>query len=178
MTASGCLVPTKYLIIEICMAVADLGIITGAPDVSLDAEVLLPKLVDQSSKGSKQTLFHACPQRAKVLGVGLVFIKDGRQTRMPLAQGLLVRVPNIAQVAVRHPGKGVRWRQRVQQHPGVVDDDTVQLIREIGPQIGIFRKLGLYRNGCVIDVNCSVILSDDIPAATAMVEKFPKIVLH
>ena len=57
--ACGRLVPAKYLIVVFCMAVANFGIILGAPDVMLDAEVLLSKLVNQASKGPKQTLFHA-----------------------------------------------------------------------------------------------------------------------
>jgi hypothetical protein len=46
---------------------------------------LLPKLVDQARKCPKQALFHGASKGAKALGVGLVFVKDGRQTHIPLA---------------------------------------------------------------------------------------------
>ena len=133
-------VPAEHLIVVLCVAVANFGIVLGAPDVTLNPKVLLPKLVDQTSKCPKQTLFHAGSQRAKPLRVGLLFLKDGRQTLIPLAQRLLFRVRNIAQVGFRHHWHGVRWRQRIQQHPRIFDDDAIQLIREIGPKFGIAGK--------------------------------------
>ncbi len=96
MTARRGLVPAEHQIVEICVAVANLGIITRAPNVFLDAEVLLPKLVDQARKRPKQTFFRGSSQGAKALGVGLILIKDGRQTRIPMAQRLLFCVRNIA----------------------------------------------------------------------------------
>ena len=42
MPARRRLVPTKHLIVVLGMAIANLGIVLGAPDVTFDAEVLLP----------------------------------------------------------------------------------------------------------------------------------------
>ncbi len=144
--ACGWLVPTKHLIIVRCVAVAHFRVVLGAPDVTFDAEVLLPKLVDQSCKGPNWALFHACPQRTQALGVGLILIIVGSQSRIPLAQRLLFRVGDIAQVGLSHRWHGVRLRQRILQHPGVFCNDAVQLIREIGPQGGIAGKEGLDRD--------------------------------
>ena len=176
--ACGRLVPAKYLIVVFYMAVANFGIILGASDVMLDAEVLLSKLVDQASKGPKQTLFHTGSQRAKALGMSLILIINCRQTLIPLAQRLIFHVRNIAEVGFRHPRDSIRWRQHVQDHPGIFSDDTVQLAAEIGPQIGISGKQRLYRNGRAIAVHCAVLLGDDVLTVAAMAEEFPKIMLH
>ena len=97
-TACGRLVPAEHLIVEICVAVANLVIILRPANVTLNLKVLLPKLVDQARKRPMQTIFHACPQRAKALRVGLIFLKNGCQTCIPLAQRLFLRVGNFAQV--------------------------------------------------------------------------------
>ena len=98
MSTCGRLVPAEHLVVVLGMAFANLGIVLGAPDVTFDAEVLLPKLVDQAHEGPKETFFHRSQQRTKALRVGLIFLEDGRQTHIPLAQRLLLRVRNVAKV--------------------------------------------------------------------------------
>lgn len=172
------IVPAELLIVVLRVAVANFGIVLGAPNVTLNPKGLLPKLVDQACKGPKQTLFHACSQRAKALRVGVIFLKDGRQTLIPLAQCLLFRIRNITEVGFRHQWHGVRRRQSIQQHLGVFRDDSIQLVREIGPQGGIAGKKRLDRDGGAVAVALAVVPRDDVLAASAMFEEFPKIVLH
>jgi len=143
MAACGRLVPAKHLIIVFGVAAAHFRIVLGAPDVSLYAEVLLPKLIDQACEGPQQAFFHCGSQGAKALRMGLVFLEDGRQPRIPLAQRLLLRIRHVAKVVFRHPWHGVRGRQRIQQHPGVVGDHAVELVGEIGPQVRIAGKSDL-----------------------------------
>jgi hypothetical protein len=47
-TACGWLIPSKHLIIVFSVAVAHFRVILGSPDVTLDAEVLLPRLINQA----------------------------------------------------------------------------------------------------------------------------------
>ena len=47
-TACGWLIPSKHQIIVFSVAVAHFRVILGSPDVTLDAEVLLPRLVYQA----------------------------------------------------------------------------------------------------------------------------------
>jgi len=46
MAACGRLVPAKHLIVVFGMAITDFRVVLGAPDVTLDPQILLPKLVD------------------------------------------------------------------------------------------------------------------------------------
>ena len=64
----------------------------------LDPQLLLPKLVYQASEGPKEAFFHRCPQRTQALRVGLIFLEDCCQTRIPLAQRLFLCIRNVAQV--------------------------------------------------------------------------------
>lgn len=137
MAARGRLVPAKYLIVVFGMAVTDFRVVLGTPDVPLDPQILLPKLVDKTREGPKQASFHSSSQRSKALWVGLVFLEDGRQASVPLAQRLFLGIRNVAQVGFGHPRHGVRGRERIQQHPAVVGDHAVQLVGEIGPQLRI-----------------------------------------
>jgi hypothetical protein len=157
MAASGRLVPTKHLIVVLGMAVAHFRVVLGAPDVPLDAQVLLPKLVDQAREGPKEAFFHRFPQRAEALRVGFVFLEDGRQARFPMAQRFFLGVRNIAKVGFGHPRHGVWGRQRIQQHPGVVGDHAVKLVGEVGPQVGTtpasLQNLALLGIGTTADVS-------------------------
>ncbi len=47
-TACGWLIPSKHLIIVVCVAVAHFRVILGSPDVMLDPQILLPKLINQA----------------------------------------------------------------------------------------------------------------------------------
>lgn len=111
MAACGWLVPTEHLIVVLSVAVAHFRVVLGAPDITLDPQVLLPKLVDQPSEGSKQAFFHRCPQRTQTLRVGRVLLEYGCQARIPLAQRLLLRIRNVTKVGFGHPRHGIRRRQ-------------------------------------------------------------------
>ncbi len=140
MTTCRRFVPTENLIVIFCVTVANLRVISGTPDVTLYPKVLLPKLIDQPREGPKQTLFHGRSQWAETLGMGLIGFKDGRQTRIPFAQDSLLRVRNIAQVCLRHPRRGIGWRQGILKCPCIVGDNLVQTIREIAPKTRVARK--------------------------------------
>jgi len=139
---------------------------------------LLPKLVDQARKGPKQAFFHMCLHRAKALVMGLIRLTQGRQARLPLAQRLVLCVRDIPQVGFRHPGNCVRWRQRVQQHPGVFGDEAIQLVRESSPHVGIAGEKRLDRHVCAVAVHRAVAPGDDVLTAAAAPEEVLKIVLH
>ncbi len=80
------------------MAGAGPGIIPSAPDISLDAEVLL----------SDQALFRAGRYPEQALRIGVILSANGSQTLIPLEQHFFLRVGNIAQDRFRHPRRGVR----------------------------------------------------------------------
>ena len=173
MAASGRLVPAKHPIIILCVAVAHFRVVLGAPYVPLDPQILLPKLVDQACEGSQHAFFHGGSQGAKALRMGLVFLEDCRQARIPLAQRFLLRIRNVAKVGFCHPRHGVRGRQRIQQHPGVVSDHPVELVGEVGPQVGIAGEKRLDRNARAITENGPVLPCEHVLTAATVAEKFP-----
>ncbi len=133
-------VPTEDLIVIFSVTVANLRVVSGTPDVTLYPKVLLPKLIDQSREGPEQTLFHGRSQWPETLGVGLILLKDSRQTRIPLLQDSLLRVRHIAQVCLGHPRDGVGWCQGIQKRPCIVGDNPIQTIRKIAPKTRVARK--------------------------------------
>lgn len=178
MAACGRLVPAEHMIVVFGMAVANFLVVPGAPDVPLDPQVLLPKLVDEAREGPKQVVFHRRPQRTQALGVVLVLLEDRCQTRIPLAQRLLLRVRNVAQVGFGHPRHAVRGCQRSQQHPGVVGDHAIQSVGEISSQVGMAGKQRRDRYARTLAVNGPVLPCQHILTAAAVAEKVPQIVLH
>ena len=133
-------VPAEDLIVILCVAVANLRVVSGTPDVTLYTKVLLPKLIDQSREGPQQTLLHGRSQWAETLAVELIFFKDGRQTHIPFAQDSLLRVRHIAQVCLRHPRDRVGWCQGIQKRPCIVGDNLIQTIRKSAPKTRVARK--------------------------------------
>jgi hypothetical protein len=97
MAACGWLVPSKHLIIVFGMAVAHFRVVPGAPDVTLDPQILLPKLFYQTRKGSKQAFLHRRPRRTQALREGLVFLEDGchpEAQTAPCAAAVILTAPH------------------------------------------------------------------------------------
>jgi len=104
----------------------------------------------------------------------MILITDGRQSRVPLVQCLVLCVRDVAQGGSGHPWHSVRGRQGIQQLPGVVGDDTVELAREIVPQVGIDGEKRFDRNARTVTLRRAVVLWDDIRPAAAVAQEFPK----
>jgi len=62
-TACGWLIPSKHLIIVFSVAVARFRVILGSPDVTLDPQILLPKLINQA----RETVLAALHARLSAL---------------------------------------------------------------------------------------------------------------
>ena len=104
----------------------------------------------------------------------MILITDGRQSRVPLVQCLVLCVRDVAQGGSGHPLHSVRGRQGIQQLPGVVGDDAVELAREIVPQVGIDGEKRFDRNARTVTLRRAAVLWDDIRPAAAVSQEFPK----
>jgi len=108
----------------------------------------------------------------------MILITDGRQSRVPLVQCLVLCVRDVAQGGSGHPWHSVRGRQGIQQLPGVVGDDAVELAREIVPQVGMDGEKRFDRNARTVTLRRAVVLWDDIRPAAAVAQEFPRTARH
>jgi hypothetical protein len=114
------------------------------------------------------------PPESRTGVFGLILNIDSRQSRVPLVQCLVLCVRDVAQGGSAHPWHSVRGRQGIQQLPGVVGDDAVELAREIVPQVGIDGEKRFDRNARPVTLRRAAVLWDDIRPAAAVAQEFPE----
>ena len=137
-------VPIEDLVVVICVSFADARIIKGAPELLLDLQSALARPVDETSKTSRQAVFHGLSNGAKTLRVRTPLGPDRFQPPAPLCQNGVARTCHVGEFRTRQR-RCEGTADGFEEHRGIVRDNAVEPSLKDVSQVHIVGKRRLER---------------------------------